>query len=86
MDFITIDSLLHFDIIAHPRIFGLLGKGFKKQETVNWAQLSNRRYVDTDMLPGSYPHRKYIGLYARKHHEVEMRENVTDAGQTTNNQ
>ena len=28
--------------------------------TVNWAQLSNRRYVDTDMLPGSYPHRKYI--------------------------
>ena len=30
------------------------------QTTVNWAQLSNRRYVDTDMLPGSYPHRKYI--------------------------
>ena len=29
------------------------------QTTVNWAQLSNRRYVDdTDMLPGSYPHRK----------------------------
>ena len=28
--------------------------------TVNWAQLSNRRYVDTEMLPGSYPHREYI--------------------------
>ena len=26
----------------------------------NRAQLSNRRYVDTDMLPGSYPHRKYM--------------------------
>ena len=25
-----------------------------------WAQLSNRRYVDPDMLPGSYPHRKYM--------------------------
>ena len=23
------------------------------QTTVNWAQLSNRRYVGTDMLPGS---------------------------------
>ena len=29
---------------------------------VNWAQLSNeyRGYVDPDMLPGSYAHRKYI--------------------------
>ena len=25
-----------------------------------WAQLSNRRYVDPDMLPGSYPHKKYM--------------------------
>ena len=36
------------------------------------------------MLPGSYPHRKYIniyGLYARKY-QVEMRGDVTDAGQT----
>ena len=32
----------------------------KNKTTVNWAQLSNRRYVDTDMLPGSYPHRKYM--------------------------
>ena len=30
------------------------------QTTVNWAQLSNRGYVDTDMLTGSYPHRKYM--------------------------
>ena len=52
--------------------------------TVNWAQLSNRRYVDTDMLPGSYPQSslKIYGLYARKHHIVEMRGNVTDAGRT----
>ena len=31
------------------------------QTTVNWAQLSNKyRANDTDMLPGSYPHRKYM--------------------------
>ena len=33
----------------------------KLWKTVNGAQLSNRRYVDTDMFPsGSYPHRKYM--------------------------
>ena len=33
---------------------------------------------DTDMLPGSYPHRIYmVGL---KHHIVEIRGGVTDAG------
>ena len=39
--------------------------------TVNWAQLSNeyRGYVDTDTLPGSYPHIKY--------HIVEIRGDVT---------
>ena len=34
------------------------------------------------MLPGSYPHKLY-GLYARKHHIVEMRGGVSDAGQPT---
>ena len=42
---------------------------------------------DTDMLPGSYPHRMYIvyDLYGLKHHIVEMREGLTDAEQTTKN-
>ena len=36
------------------------------------------------MLPGSYPHIKYVyGLYGLKHHTVEMRVGVTDAGRTT---
>ena len=35
------------------------------------------------MLPGSYPHR--YGLYGLKHHIVEMRDGVTDAGQTMTN-
>ena len=43
----------------------------------------NSGYDDTDMLPGSYPHRKY-SLYGLKHHIVEMRGGVTDAGQRTN--
>ena len=35
------------------------------------------------MVPGSYPHKKYVyGLYRLKHHIVEMRGDVTDAGQT----
>ena len=34
---------------------------------------------DTDMLPGSYRHRKYM-VYGLKHHIVEMRGGVTDAG------
>ena len=35
---------------------------FSNQTTVNWTQPSNeyRGYVDTDMLPGPYPQRKYI--------------------------
>ena len=41
----------------------------------------------TDMLPGSYPHIIYVyGLYGLKHHIVEMRGGVTDAGQTNNKQ
>ena len=35
---------------------------------------------DTDMLPGSS--QKIYGLYGLKHHIVEMRGGVTDAGQT----
>ena len=38
---------------------------------------------DTDMLPGSYPHRKYI-WFVWSGHVVEMRGGGTDAGQTTN--
>ena len=34
---------------------------------------------DTDMLPGSYPHRKY-GLYGLKHHIVEIKEDMSLCG------
>ena len=37
----------------------IYGETLQNQTTVNWAQLSNR-YVGTNMLPGSYPHRKYM--------------------------
>ena len=37
------------------------------------------------MLPGSYPHRK-SSLYGLKHHIVEMRGGVTDAGQQQTNE
>ena len=37
------------------------------------------------MLPGSYPHGKYIyGLYGLKHCLLEKRGGVTDAGEPTN--
>ena len=36
------------------------------------------------MLPGSYPHR--YGLYGLKHHIVEMRDGVTDAGRTNDDE
>ena len=54
----------------------------------NYAKLRLKVYIysleyDTDMLPGSYPHR--YGLYGLKHHIVEMRDGVTDAGQTMTN-
>ena len=42
---------------------------------------------DTDMLPGSCRVLKKIyGLYGLKHHIVEMRGGVTDAGRTTERQ
>ena len=46
----------------------------------------NRRYVDTNMLPGTYPHRKHM-VCMLGNIIVEMRGDVTDAGQptTTNN-
>ena len=42
----------------------------------------NSAYVDTDMLPGSYPHRKYVVCMLGNImiHIVEMRGDVTHAG------
>ena len=52
----------------------------KRENQVSWAQLSNnRRYVGTDIIYSQ----KIYGLYARKHHIVEMRGDVTDAGRPT---
>ena len=53
----------------------------KNKTTVNWAQLSNRRYVAR--ITSS---QKIYGLYAQKHHKVEMRGDVTDARRQTNNE
>ena len=36
----------------------------------------NSGYVDIDMLPGSYPHRKIFGLYGLKHKKQQM--NIED--------
>ena len=56
-----------------------------RQAESNWAQLRNEY---TDMLPGSYPLRKYMVCVAGlKHHIVDIRDHVTRRdGQTTNKQ
>ena len=46
----------------------------------------NMLEYDTDMLSGSYPGRKYMVCIVMKHHIVEMRRGVTNAGRQTNEQ
>ena len=70
-------ACLHFACLHQTSV------SLNKLDNRNWAQLSNRRYVDTKHVARIISSQKIYSLYARKHHIMEMRGDVTDAGRTT---
>ena len=80
-------------LLGHLNLWWKSWECFKEKNPQEFHKLDNSKLGSTQQqkicwhwhVAGIISSQKMYGLYARKHHIVEMRGDVTDAGQTTDN-